>query len=128
MNAKPQLPLLLLLLWSSTLLAQPKISVKSFERKDNDMTARTDAPKKDQNGDVCAIIKVVTDQTGFIWEPDGLGIVSAEYKKGEYWLYALMVLNGSPSSTINWESSAIIFTQFQSKSQWCMYWCSAPAK
>ncbi len=51
------------------------------------MTARIDAPKKDQNGDVCAIIKVVTLQTGFIWEPDGLGIVSAEYKTGEYWLY-----------------------------------------
>ena len=51
------------------------------------MTARIDAPKKDQNGDVCAIIKVVTAQTGFIWEPDGLGIVSADYKTGEYWLY-----------------------------------------
>ncbi len=78
---------MLLLLWSSTLVAQPKISVKSFERKENDMTARIDAPKKDQNGDFCAIIKVVTLQTGFIWEPDGLGIVSAEYKTGEYWLY-----------------------------------------
>ncbi len=87
MNAKNQLPLLLLLLFSCTLLAQPKIGVKSFERKENDMTARIDAPKKDQNGDVCAIIKVVTPQTGFIWEPDGLGIVSAEYKTGEYWLY-----------------------------------------
>ena len=87
MNTKIQLPLLLLLVWGSTLLAQPKISVKSFERKENDMTARIDAPKKDQNGDVCAIIKVVTPQTGFIWEPDGLGIVSAEYKTGEYWLY-----------------------------------------
>ncbi|MEI6139778.1 MAG: SUMF1/EgtB/PvdO family nonheme iron enzyme [Mariniphaga sp.] len=75
------------LLWSSTLFAQPKISVKSFEQKENDLTARIDAPKKDQNGDVCAIIKVVTPQTGFIWEPDGLGIVSAEYKTGEYWLY-----------------------------------------
>ena len=87
MNTKTQLPLLLMLLWSSTLLAQPKISIKSFERKENDMTARIDAPKKDQNGDVCAIIKVVTPQTGFIWEPDGLGIVSAEYKTGQYWLY-----------------------------------------
>jgi formylglycine-generating enzyme required for sulfatase activity len=87
MNSKTLFPLLLLLLWGSTLLAQPKISVKSFERKENDMTARIDAPKKDQNGDFCAIIKVVTLQTGFIWEPDGLGIVSADYKTGEYWLY-----------------------------------------
>ena len=66
MNNKTLFPLLLLLLGGSTLLAQPKISVKSFERKENDMTARIDAPKKDQNGDVCAIIKVVTLQTGFI--------------------------------------------------------------
>ena len=109
MNAKPQLPLLLLLLWSSTLLAQPKISVKSFERKDNDMTARTDAPKKDQNGDVCAIIKVVTDQTGFIWEPDGLGIVSAEYKKGEYWLY---VPYGAKRLTIKHDKLGILRDYF----------------
>lgn len=64
-----------------------QISVKSFQRLDRDMTARIDAPKSDQNGDVCAIIKVVTTQTGFVWEPDGLGIVSAERKAGEYWLY-----------------------------------------
>lgn len=64
-----------------------EIAVKSFRKLESDMTARIDAPKKDQNGDVCAIIKVVTTQTGFIWEPDGLGIVSAENKGGEYWLY-----------------------------------------
>ena len=64
-----------------------EISVKSFRKLENDMTARIDARKTDQNGDVCAIIKVVTTQTGFIWEPDGLGIVSAENKGGEYWLY-----------------------------------------
>lgn len=63
------------------------ISVKSFRKLENDMTARIDAPKQDQNGDVCAIIKVVTDQTGFIWEPDGLGIISSDWKNGEYWLY-----------------------------------------
>ena len=72
---------------SSTLIAQPKISVKSFERKENDLTARTYAPKKDQNGDVCAIIKVVTTQTGFTWDSDGLGIVAAEPKTSEYWIY-----------------------------------------
>ena len=64
-----------------------EISVKSFRKLENDMTARVDAPKIDQNGDVCAIIKIVTTQTGFIWEPDGLGIISAEPKGAEYWLY-----------------------------------------
>ncbi len=77
--------LIISLAFFSTLSAE--IAVKSFRKLENDMTARIDAPKKDQNGDICAIIKVVTTQTGFIWEPDGLGIVSAESKAGEYWLY-----------------------------------------
>ena len=78
---------MLLLVWGSTLLAQPKISVKSFVKQENDLTARIDAIKKDQNGDVCAIIKVVTTQTGFTWDSDRLGIVDAIPKTGEYWIY-----------------------------------------
>jgi len=78
------------LLWivfsTAGLLAQ-QISVKSFRLLEREMTARIDAPKRDQNGDVCAIIKVGTSQTGFVWEPDGLGIIAAESKTGEYWLY-----------------------------------------
>jgi formylglycine-generating enzyme required for sulfatase activity len=77
--------LFLLIIGLSSLSGE--IAVKSFRKLESDMTARIDAPKKDQNGDVCAIIKVVTTQTGFIWEPDGLGIVSAENKGAEYWLY-----------------------------------------
>ena len=76
------LSLLMLVGWVHT-----EISVKSFRKLETDMTARIDAQKKDQNGDVCAIIKVVTTQSGFVWEPDGLGIVSAVPKTGEYWLY-----------------------------------------
>lgn len=64
-----------------------QLSVGSFTRMENDLTARIDAPKRDQNGEVCAIIKVVTNQTDFVWEPDALGIVAAEKKTGEYWLY-----------------------------------------
>jgi len=86
MNMKKILPFFLILSLSGNLLAQ-SISVKSFRKLENDLTARLDAPKKDQNGEVCAIIKVVTTQTGFIWEPDGLGIVLNENKGGEYWLY-----------------------------------------
>ncbi|MCX6309151.1 MAG: PEGA domain-containing protein [Bacteroidia bacterium] len=77
--------LLLAISISSTLFAQ--LAVKSFTKLGNDLTARIDAPKRDQNGDLCAIIKVVTTQTGFGWEPDGLGIVAAVPKIGEYWLY-----------------------------------------
>ncbi|MFC2086159.1 FISUMP domain-containing protein [Bacteroidota bacterium] len=63
------------------------ISVQSFRALPNDMDARIDFPKIDQNGDKCAIIKVVTTETGFAWDLGSIGIVAAEKKIGEYWLY-----------------------------------------
>ncbi|PGH37804.1 MAG: PEGA domain-containing protein, partial [Candidatus Nephrothrix sp. EaCA] len=42
---------------------------------------------KDQNGDVCALIKAVTTETGFDWDGDQLGIVKTLQKKGEIWIY-----------------------------------------
>jgi formylglycine-generating enzyme required for sulfatase activity len=87
MNTKYLLLISLLLSFGGILLAQPQIGVKSFLKRENDITARVEAPKKDQNGDLCAIIKVVTTQTGFIWDSDALGIISADYKTGEYWIY-----------------------------------------
>jgi len=63
-----------------------QISVKSFKRLDTDLSART-AGVTDQNGDVCAIIKVVTGEKGFLFEGDGNGIVKTEEKTGEYWVY-----------------------------------------
>lgn len=63
-----------------------RISVSSFRLLDNDLVARTSV-KTDQNGEPCAVIKVVVQAGGFIFEGDGLGIVSSEYKTGEYWLY-----------------------------------------
>ena len=64
-----------------------QISVASFERIDNDLTARVDHPVRDQNGDVCALIKIETSQTGFTFEAPGLGIMKTERKTGEYWVY-----------------------------------------
>ncbi|MDO9635198.1 MAG: PEGA domain-containing protein [Paludibacter sp.] len=63
------------------------ISVESFIRLDNDLDARVHASKRDQNGEVCAIIKVVTTETGFTFDGGTLGIVDAPRKTGEYWLY-----------------------------------------
>ena len=77
--------ILFLLVFFATLSAE--ISVRSFRKVENDMTARIDAKKTDQNGDVCAIIKVETTQTGFTWEPDALGIAHVSPQAGEYWLY-----------------------------------------
>ncbi len=75
------------LIFLSEVLVCQNIRVVSFRKLENDMSARVDAVKRDQNGDVCAIIKVVTTQSNFSFEGDGLGIVSAEQKVGEYWIY-----------------------------------------
>jgi len=76
-----------LILFQTLLIAQPQISVKSFRKLTNDLTARIDFPLKDQNGDLCAIIKIVTDETDFKWDGDRLGIIKVEKKTGEYWLF-----------------------------------------
>ncbi len=68
-------------------LQAQQISVSSFERRDNDMDARVNYPVKDQNGEVCALIKIATTETGFVFEGGQLGIVSTERKTGEYWVY-----------------------------------------
>ena len=84
---KYYLPLLFMCLFINVLNAQNRIVVDSFKVLETDLDANVVAPKKDQNGDKCAIIKVVTSQTGFSWDIGMLGIVSSEYKNGEYWIY-----------------------------------------
>lgn len=66
---------------------QANINVQSFTKFQTDLMARVFEPKIDQNGNKCAIIRVVTTETGFAWEPDGFGIIDSPYKTGEYWLY-----------------------------------------
>ena len=63
------------------------ISVKSFRIIPNNMDARVNYAKMDQNGDKCAIIKIVSPINDFVFEGDQLGIVTTERKTGEYWLY-----------------------------------------
>ena len=70
-----------------TISAQNKIEVSSFQRIENDITARVTAPMRDQNGEVCALIRVVTTVQDLMFEPDALGITSRENKPGEIWLY-----------------------------------------
>ena len=74
------------LLFGFQLQAQ-QISVESFRRLDNDMDARITHARKDQNGDVCAIIKIVTTETGFTFEGGSLGIVHSEQKVAEIWVW-----------------------------------------
>ena len=67
--------------------AQNKIQVTSFNRMETDVTAWITAPQRDQNGEVCALIRIVTTEKDLMFEPDALGIVSRENKPGEIWLY-----------------------------------------
>jgi len=99
--------LILLLLTPSYTTSLPRSLLnrpQTGERHD----CRIDSPKKDQNGDVCAIIKVVTSQTGLIWEPDGLGIVWRTKGRRILAQY-LLVQNVLQLSMRNWEYYAITF-------------------
>ncbi len=86
-----------LLLFLPMWLGAQNISVQSFQQLPDDLDARVSHSKMDQNGDNCAIIKVVTTEQGFTFEGDMNGIVSTEQKIGEYWVY---VPHGSKSITL----------------------------
>ncbi|MFP4047802.1 MAG: PEGA domain-containing protein, partial [Bacteroidales bacterium] len=81
------------------------ISVKSFKALPGDQTARVHEPVKDQNGEKCALIKVVTTQEGFIWEGGTLGITEVKKEAGEYWVY---VPRGSKKITIKHEDLGVL--------------------
>jgi|SRR6218665_966412 len=78
---------IVLALFTACLLTAQHIAVKSFQMLEHDLDARVNFPIKDQNGDVCALIKVMTTETGFDWDGDRLGIRKILQKKGEIWIY-----------------------------------------
>ncbi|MFZ4724340.1 MAG: PEGA domain-containing protein, partial [Paludibacter sp.] len=83
---KKFLTTLLLVALTSGLFAE--IGVKSFRKLENDLDARVNEPLKDQNGDVCAIIKIVTTQTGFSsFDCGQIGVVKTVQKPSEIWVY-----------------------------------------
>ena len=64
------------------------ISVKSFKPLPTDLTANLEGSKEiDQNGEVAALIKVITTETGFVFDVGMLGIVKQVQKVGEIWVY-----------------------------------------
>ena len=64
------------------------IAVKSFRKLETDQEARIASPKIDQNGKKCAIIKVVTTQTGFVFDFGMIGnAIATEQKTGELWVW-----------------------------------------
>lgn len=79
---------LLFITVSSILYSYAQIGVESFRLLETDLTAITnDTQETDQNGEVAALIKVVTTQKDFTFDGGMLGIVRTIVKPGEYWVY-----------------------------------------
>lgn len=80
--------LLLSVLFLSFFNAMAQIEVESFRPLTNDMTAKSlKGTKHDQNGKVCALIKIVTTERGFTFDGGSLGIVETAQKPGEIWVW-----------------------------------------
>lgn len=80
--------IVLTLLFLALLPASGQIAIESFRLLETDLTAITNGTQEtDQNGDVAALIKVVTTQKDFTFDGGMLGIVRTIVKPGEYWVY-----------------------------------------
>jgi len=94
---KKSLLLTILLAFSVCVLFAQNISVKKFYSDPTDLTARAH-PVKDENARNCALLKIITTETGFTFHPDAMGFCKAvEYKTAEIWLW---VAPGSRRLTI----------------------------
>ncbi|MFZ4725788.1 MAG: PEGA domain-containing protein [Paludibacter sp.] len=83
-----------------------QINVKSFRMLESDQEARIISPKKDQNGKKAAIIKVVTSQTGFVFDFGMIGnALATEQKTGEIWVW---VPAGARKVTINHQQLGVL--------------------
>ena len=70
-----------------TMSAQ-SVSVSDFRLLDTDLTAITLGTQEiDQNGEVAALIKVVTPEIGFTFDIGALGVVGTKQAVGEIWVY-----------------------------------------
>lgn len=68
--------------------AQSTLDVVKFTRMDNDLTARITKPVRDNDeGKLCALIRVITTLKDIEFRADALGIVRQEQHNGEVWIY-----------------------------------------
>ena len=64
------------------------LAVESFVLAETDLTANMEGTAvRDQNGEICALIKVETTQKGFTFDVGILGVTSVVEKTGEIWVY-----------------------------------------
>jgi hypothetical protein len=99
--------LLFLLLGFTNLHAE--IGVEYFQKHTNDMDARVTYPVKDPDGEPCALIKVVTTQTGFTFDCGLIGIMKTEQHPSEIWVY---VPFGVKRITINHQQFGVLRDYF----------------
>ncbi len=79
---------ILLLLLSALGATAQNIAVKSFRALPMDITASSKEGKRiDQNGQVAALIKVVTTEKGFTFEGGALGVIDTKQRNGEIWVW-----------------------------------------
>ena len=64
-----------------------QLTVSSFKCLPTDLDARVYHPVIDQNGKKCALIKVETGHTGFIFDTGSLSVQKVEQKVAEIWVY-----------------------------------------
>ena len=78
----------IMLIMVCSLVGAQSLSVESFRLLETDLTANTyGTMERDQNGEVAALIKVVTSETGFVFDGGMMGIVKTEQRTGEIWVY-----------------------------------------
>ena len=89
MKLKNIIPLVVMSFSSLMLSAQEGMSVKSFDEMPNDLDARVNFSKIDQNGKKCALVKIVTTEGDFTFDNGQLGVVAAVHKPelSEWWVY-----------------------------------------
>ena len=78
----------LILLLINVLVTAQTLSVESFHLLENDLAANTQGTMmRDQNGEVAALIRVVTSEKGFVFDGGMMGIVGTKQDVGEILLY-----------------------------------------
>ncbi len=88
MHIRYSLITLLFCLFVATVSSQ-ELAVENFRLLENEISANIQGPKRriDQNGEVAALIKVVTTETGFVFEGGLLGIVDTKQDVGEIYVW-----------------------------------------
>lgn len=73
---------------AASVMGQSTMDVTKFTRLENDLTARVTKPVKDNDeGKLCALIRVITNLKDLDVRADALGIIRKEQHNGELWIY-----------------------------------------